>query len=526
MMKHRVFTPFSVLAATCLVLPVPPASAEGEGAFSLFGLSYGTVAELAPSSLAASGLHLVPGYLGSPGEVDLSVRSGLIVFPTVPLDARGLLTAVQVRLGDGLAVLADFGPRTALALRGPLWRDGILSLGWDARYRADQYLQFAPGLQGLAPAIFGPFSIAQGAEVGFNGAWGLGNVVVYGTPALFALSNRTGVALRVGADWTVGDWVIGWGSAAEVNVADPAAGATRLRDHEWQHALGLRRNLWTGTYVQANASLVPSDSYGFPIQTFLLGLGTRLIGRPLAPAPVPVASTLTEPTPEPTPVPTPEPTPAPTPEPTLAPMPAPTPTPVSVATPGPRLGVLTGQVIDTLSTPEVAGVPVGLKVKKGKGWVNTGLKTLTDGVGGYRFEGLETGLYQLVYRAAPGTRLAAGAAVSVPVRVVAGESATVSLDVTWEVAGVTVSWDQDTLVASWPAKPDMADVRYQVVLRQAGSAEDVLDSPFSPETQVRLKVSRQVRSLKGLVYSVKYVEGGGTFNGGNRYGQTAFKPLP
>ena len=73
-----------------------------------------------------------------------------------------------------------------------------------------------------------------------------------------------------------------------------------------------------------------------------------------------------------------------------------------------------------------------------------------------------------MYRATPGTRIAAGAAATVPVRVVVGESATVSLDVTWAVAGVTVSWDQDTLVASWPANPDMADVCYRVAASGRG----------------------------------------------------------
>lgn len=504
----------SVLAASCLLVSGIPAAAEEDKGFSVLGLNYGSVSDLAPSSLAASGLHLVPGYLGSAGEVDLSLRMGNIGFPTMPLNARGVITAVQARLGDGLAVLADFGPRSALAARGPLWQDETRSLGWDARYRADQYLQLAPVRQGLAPAVGGAFAIAQGAEAAFNGSWTLGQVVAYGTPALFALSNRTGVALRVGADWTLGDWVVGWGSAAEANLVDPAAGATRLKDHEWQHALGLRRKLWTGTYLQANASWVPADSYGFPIQTFLVGLGTRLIGRPAAP--VPTSAPIVQPLPEQTPGPLPAPTPAP----------EPMPTPSPVATPASRLGVLSGYVIDTLSVPEVAGVPVGLKIKKGKVWLNTSHRTSTDSVGGYRFEGLESGLYQLVYRAAPSVTTAAGAAVSVPVRVEAGKDATVSLDVTWDVAAVSVSWDKDTLVASWPSKPDLKGVRYQLVLRQPGSSEDVLDTPFSPATTVRLKVSRQVRRMKGLVYSIKYVEKDGVFNGGNRYGQTLFKPLP
>ncbi|MBM3259309.1 MAG: hypothetical protein FJY99_06145 [Candidatus Sericytochromatia bacterium] len=507
-MRMRSF--LSLLAATGLVAPVAPARAESDETVSLFGLSYGTVAELAPSSLAASGLHLVPGYLGAPGEVDLSLRLGVLSFPSTSLNVRGALTAVQARLGDGLAVLVDFGPRTALAARGPLWQDGDKKLGWDARYRADQYFQLRPSGQGLAPALSGPYAFAQGVEGACNGSWSLGDVVLYGTPALFALSNRTGLALRAGLDWTVGGWVVGLASAGEANLIDPASGATRLRDHEWQHSLGLRRNLWTGTYLQANASLVPADSYGFPIQTLLVGIGSRLVGKASAPMPAPVI----EPKAVPTPVPTPEPTPEPIP--TLAP----------VTAPAPRVGVLTGAVINTLSAPAVAGVPVGMKVKKGKGWVNTERKTLTDGVGGYRFEGLDPGEYQLVYRAAPDVTTAAGAAVSTPVRVEAGKDAMVSLDVTWDAAGISLSWDKDTLVASWPAKPDLPGVQYQLVLRQAGMAKDVLDTPFSTATKVRLKVSRQVRSLKGLMYSVKYVERGGTFNGASRYGQTAFKPLP
>jgi hypothetical protein len=306
-----------------------------------------------------------------------------------------------------------------------------------------------------------------------------------------------------GLDWTVGDWVLGLGSAGDANLIDPASGATRLRNHEWQHSLGLRRNLWTGTYLQANASLVPADSYGFPVQTLLVGIDTRLIGKAPVPTPAPVA----DPEPVPTPAPTPEPTPAP------------------VQTPAPRRYALTGAIINTLSVPAVAGVPFGLKVKKGKGRVNIGRTTLTDAVGGYRFEDLEPGQYQLVYRAAPDVKTAAGAAVSVPVRVESDKDSMVNLDV-WDVAGVNLSWDQDTIVASWPGKLALPGVQYQLVLRQAGSAEDVLDTPFCTATKVRLKVSRQVRSLKGLMYSVKHVERGGTLNGASRYGQTAFNPLP
>ncbi|MEB3299497.1 MAG: hypothetical protein VKO21_08440 [Candidatus Sericytochromatia bacterium] len=63
------------------VVPAAPTLADEEPAVPLIGDNYKVASARTASSLAAAGLHIVPGYLGAPGEVDLSVRGGMWPIP-------------------------------------------------------------------------------------------------------------------------------------------------------------------------------------------------------------------------------------------------------------------------------------------------------------------------------------------------------------------------------------------------------------------------------------------------------------
>ena len=496
-----------------IALPgLAPARAEDAPVLSGFGTDLRAISARTATSLGAAGMHIVPGYLENVGDIDASFRVGYIGFPTTQGNLLGAQVAIQARLAEGLALLADLGPRAVIGLRGPLAQDASWRLGWDARYRTETYFAVDPkqGV-GLAAAGFGlvpglPGAAAQGGELALDAEYALGDLRLDVAPALGVMSNRSLVGIKAALDWSLGDWVLGLGGSGEWVIANPGLGSAGIQTTEWLWTAGLRRFLSDASYLQVNYNYTPADTYGIATQTLLAGLGMRLVA--MAP-----------PTPAPTPEPTPEPTSVPTPEPTLEPTPTPEPTPAQDP------DSLSGTIQSALDSGDARNVKVSLKVLTPKGWKDSGLTTLTDDSGHYVFHSLPAGTYEVVYREGSDHPTAAGAAVSAPVAVEDGKGITGDLDVTWDGRAVTSSLEGMTMSFAWPAKADIPGVIYEVVVKAPGVEDNIIGSPEITDTKVSFEVSPEIARMPGLTFAVKYWEPGGKFMGSNRYGQTTFRPL-
>ena len=482
-------------------------------------ISAATTSVRAANSLTAAGLHVAPRYMSRNGDVDVSALGGYAGFPTLGGNLVGAQFSIQARLSDGLVALADTGHMTSIGLRGPIWGDESFTLGWDARYRSDIYFDVDEGI-GLSAPGFGlvpgfPGVAAQGAELAINGEFALDALRFYLSPSLLTMSNRLAPAAAIGVDWDLDRFTVGYGASLQYNASSPGGAVSQA--FEQKHSVGARFYLFDWAYLQANYHFQPADSYGQPSNILLAGIGTRLLGN----FSVPVVRVADRPAPEALP----EPDPAP--EPTASPGPSPVPG-VVVAPVAPTPPVdwdsLKGRVVHSLSAGGDPGKPVtvGLKVQKGGKWVNAPFITRTDDQGNYVFHRLPDGNYQVVYRNDRALGAVVGAAVSPVAAVRARPTAIMDQDVARVEPGIRARIRGKTVTVDWPAKPGVRSPIYQVILKFSPSEPYIVGTPYGGKTTAKLEVSDEVAGRK-LYYTVKYLKGGGKWEGANFYGQSNYK---
>jgi hypothetical protein len=464
-----------------------------------FGGTVGTLATAsvrAATSLTAGGLHIAPRYLTRTGDVDVSALGGFVNYPSSGGSLAGAQLSLQARLADGLVWLGDLGTRTSFGLRGPLWGDEQVTVGWDAHYRSDVYFYLDQGF-GLSPAGFGlvpgmPGSWSQGAAAAVNGEYAWGPLRAYLSPTLAILSNRTSAGAALGLDWDLDRLTVGYGAALGYNAV--ANGTTTT--FEQRHSAGARIYLTDWAYLQTNAHYQVADAYGEPTLAVLAGVGTRLLGNFTTP-PVRVAAE---------PEPTPEPEPA--------------------ATPEAEWDSLKGRVYHSLLPGGDPGKPltVALKIRKGMNWVNAPETTRSDAQGRFVFHRLPDGDYQVVYRNEGGLDQVAGAAVSESARVREHYTRIRDLDVAWDERTITGTIKGNTVEVSWPPKATVKNLVYEVILKYAPEEPYIVGSPVSPQTSTRFDVSDEVKGRK-LYFTVKYWKKGNKFMGASYYGQSDYQVL-
>ncbi|MNX94981.1 hypothetical protein D3C86_1272320 [compost metagenome] len=435
----------------------------------------------------------------------MNLLGGFINYPTSEASLAGGQISFQARLTDRLLMLANMGPLNEIGLRGPLVSFADWTLGWAAHYRSDLYFTTLPTV-GLVSPMGGymPGGLGQGLELKLNGMRGLGGLNFFLSPVLGLMSNRTTAGAEGGVDWSLERLGLGYGLSARSNLLNPAQGAFAIANAEVQHSVGLRYSLDSRTYLQANYYYLLSDTYGLPVQTALAGIGMRLVGIPIAMAPVPA------PTPVPTPVPVP----------TLS------------ATPTPaHFTHLEGRLHSSLVPGGNPAQPliVNLKRKVDGAFVHIATSTTTDVTGRYVLHDvLEEGEYQLVFRN-PGMALenTVGVAVSEPVEVRLDRPVVRDMDVAWDEAAIDETHARGVETISWALKPGY-DVLYHGVLRgdPDDSRTDVRSFPTlaTLEPKGTFPISHRIKGRK-LYHFVKFWQKGGTFKGGNYYGQSRPRPV-
>lgn len=477
----RARDPFRLRVAATVALAVtaiaPPALAAGEqradqGMFRMTSASE-------PGSMTAAGLQVAPGYLGDPGEFDLSCLLGVVSLPRANTMLGGHLS-LQARLTDNLVLLADGGPISTLGVRGPLWDSGPFTLGWDARYRAESYPARASGMGLAALPALGPLrlaagSIAQGGLVAANLGYQWNDLAFYASPLAQLMSNRLAAGLALGADYRVAAFVLGVGAEFQQNLVDPAQATLGITPFESRYHAGMRYELTDKSYLQARYQFVPADTYGFSSHTILAGLGTRW---------------------------------------TVAP-----------AAPGGRIS-LKGRLFHSLMSGGHPGRPltVSLKRASGNGWISAPQTTKTDASGNYHFMNLPAGTYEVTYRDEGLLANQAGAVVSEPVTVAAGRTPRVVMDLAWDESKFVGRLANRTVSVAYPAKPGFAPVSYETILKYAPEQPYVAGSPQTDGLTTSMEVSSEIAANK-LYYTVKYWRQGGQFEGANYYGQSRYKLL-
>ncbi|MBO9540921.1 carboxypeptidase regulatory-like domain-containing protein [bacterium] len=502
-----------LLAAT-LCLAATAASANAQA-----------VAPRLENSLTAGGLNIAPRYLDRPGDVDLNLLGGFVNFPTTGGSLLGGQVGLQARLSDRLQLLANLGPLNEIGLRGPLWTGEATRLGWAAHYRSDLYFAIAPSF-GLPAPMFGlvpfPGSVGQGAELKLNAMHAWNGLSLYASPLVAVMSNRSMAGLDVGVDWTLDRWGLGYAAEYRRNVHNPRQAHGSLVDSELQHSVGMRFSLDERKYLQANYYHLPTDTYGITNQTFLVGMGMRLLGEVRRP------TLAVAPTPAPTPVPLATLAPAtPAPEPDPTPTPSPTPAPRAVEA---EVWRLEGRLFSSKLPGGNPGkaLPVHLKRKEGRTFVNLELSTLTDASGNFVFDGLRGGEYQVVYRDRGELADSVGVAVSNAVAVRRNRPARVEMDLAWDEAALQDTRSNGAHVIAWSRKPGAPDAHFQGVVRSNpnDSRTDVVAFPKAPTTGTtgQFAASPQIEGRK-LYYFVKYWKRGSSFNGATYYGQSKVRVL-
>ncbi|MEB3187486.1 MAG: carboxypeptidase-like regulatory domain-containing protein [bacterium] len=467
-----------------------------------------------PGSLGAAGLHIAPRFLGPPGEIEVSFRGGGIAFPSTGGAVVGGQLGIQATVADDLVLLADLGPRGSLGLRGKWGAGRNWHLGWDVRARSDIHFQALPTRTGLSAPAFGlipgfPGGAALGGEASLVGALEAGDFRLDLSPAVYALSNREGVGLRAALEWRSPPWELGAGTVADLDVNRPDRPEVVTPTWQMLHQVGVR-HYWGDTFhVHGVIGYSPGDVYGTPSWSAMLGTGWRLLGRPLATESIDPGS------PE---------------SPVSAAVPRPPArtraTPVyPVPRPGePRSG-LWGRVLNGLALGDTAWTELALKRRVKGTWVDVPWTYPTDAEGRFRIVDIPPGEYQVVFRGDRDHALAAGAAVSEPVRLEANRAVRVELDVGWDSTAIGATRKGTTVSVRWPAKPDVPGARYEVVVKAPGLERNVVSSGETTGLEVRFELPEAIARLPGLTYAVKYRSPDGAFLGGNRYGQTAFRPL-
>jgi hypothetical protein len=247
----------------------------------------------------ASGLNLAPHYLGGIGDLDISILGGFVNFPATEAGLAGGKLSFQARLLDGLGLLADLGHVAAVGLRGPLWADYGLSVGWDARFRTEVYFSATPGSGlgepglGLLPGFL-PGGESRGVELALNGEYSWWQLRMYASPVVALATNRSGLGIAGGADVALGPVALGLGTAFNANLANHYP-EVLIENFESRYSAGMRLFLNERAYLQANYLHSPADTYGIGSQTFLAGLGVRLFGTFSLPSPPPPVTVVAAP---------------------------------------------------------------------------------------------------------------------------------------------------------------------------------------------------------------------------------------
>lgn len=179
---------------------------------------------------------------------------------------------------------------------------------------------------------------------------------------------------------------------------------------------------------------------------------------------------------------------------------------------------------------------VGLRQQIGGTWSRTTTTTNSTNQGNFSFQGLGAGTYQVLYddsgKVADSPQInTTGVAVSDPVTITANQTSApqVNMDLTWSLAGFTPAPSSTVtgrnISFTWTGKPGVSGATYQVSVfgsPNTGSGAIVSSSEASG-TSATLALPSSVPA--GTVYYVvKYWKSGGSFGGGNFYGQT--KPIP
>ena len=469
------------------------------------------------NSLTSGGLNIAPRYLDHVGDVDLNLLLGLVQFPGTGGALLGGQVGLQTRLLDQLQLLANTGPLTEIGLRGPLWLSPSFDLGWDARYRNEIYFANDPGF-GLDAPLFPlfPGASAQGPEVKLNAAAKWGGFQLFVSPLAAWMSNRTSLGAEGGLDWAWQRWGLGYSLGYRANVATPFPGSGVLPS-EMQHGLGLRYSLDERTFLQANAYLVPTDTYGTASQMILAGFGRRIFSTFKPPAPIQaLVDQLPLPKPAPMAI---APKPEPTPEPVVEPAPEPVIEPMPVTKPA-----LRGRLLHSMLPKAEPGVPVKLELKRrtDKGFVLVPETTVATPDGTFAFENLPDGEYQIVYRDHAELPDTPAALVSESVQVSDGVGTEITLDLAWDDKGFAEALLDGSGEVRWTPLAD--GTIYQLFIKQEGRNILAFPEEGTEANHALVILSKQARKQQPSAF-VKFWKKGDAFNGAGFYGQSRPRPI-
>ncbi|MNX11375.1 hypothetical protein D3C86_411350 [compost metagenome] len=472
------------------------------------------------NSLTSGGLNIAPRYLDHVGDVDLNLLMGFVQFPSTGGAVIGGQIGLQARVLDQLQLLANTGPLTEIGLRGPLFLSPSFDLGWDARYRNEIYFANDPGFGLNTPLLpLFPGASAQGPEVKLNAAAKWGGFQLFVTPLAAWMSNRTVLGLEGGLDWAWRRWGLGYSMAYRANVSTPFPGSGVLPS-EMQHGLGLRYSLDERTFLQANAYLIPGDSYGTANQMILAGFGRRIFGTFKAPAPL-QAFVDQLPLPKPVPVavaPKAEPTPEPTPDPVVEPV-------VVIAEPKPDpKPALRGRILHSLLPKAEPGIPVKLELKRRteKGFALAPETTVANPDGSFAFESLPDGEYQLVYRDHAALPDTPAVLVSEAIRVASGIGAELTLDLAWDDRDFTEALLDGSGEVRWTPLADGSI--YQVLVNRQGKNILAFPEAGTEARSALVTLSKRAREQQPTTF-VKFWKKGDAFSGKGFYGQSRPRPV-
>lgn len=184
-----------------------------------------------------------------------------------------------------------------------------------------------------------------------------------------------------------------------------------------------------------------------------------------------------------------------------------------------------------------APLTVRLRQQVGGNWSRIETNTTSDAKGNYSFTGLPAGTYQILYddsgtEAATDSINTSGIVVSDPVTVAANQTSApqVNMDLAWDMAAFTPdpssTVSNRTVSFSWSDKPGFTGEVYQVSVFGSASTGGgaIVSSAETTGTSTSVTIPNSVTSGTKVYYVVKFWKPGGSFGGGNYYGQT--KPVP
>lgn len=503
---------FPAILATTLAVSMASArpalaSTRGDGSFALT-----TDSPSVPDSLTAAGLAIAPRYMKRPGDADLSLEGHVVSAGGSTAFEYGQIR--QVCLPGDLVLITGSGPLSSVGLRGPIWQRPAAAVGWDVRYRAENYLEekpssgtsplpgltFPPPDDGLGALAGGGGFLAagqsQGGQASLQSELDWGALRGFVAPEVKAMSNRVAVGAGVAVDGRLGPVTLGLGFEAERNLAHPAS-ALAVNPFETRMSAGVRWFPFSWGYFQASYHLVPADAYGYRTQDVEVGIGTRLLGTWNPPLQLPQASISI-------------------PQATVS-------LPVAAAPVRRQRTHLVGHLLDSLAAGggSLGGRQVGLKKRQGNRWVEAPEIATTDAGGRFEFDGLPEGTYEVVYRNSGHVPGEVGAEVSDSVSLERGMKAHVTMDLAWNQEATRATLEGRTIDVQWPPKPGFGAMTYQVIIKYRPDRPYVVGASPGPRRHVRFAVSRAVAGHE-LYYTIKFWRPGHRFGGAAAYGQSRY----